>query len=218
MKIAILILSFLTTSNLFAQSKFGVNFGGQYNTLIWKIDNPILDKIVTYKFNIPNLYPFLYLNYNIPTKFKYILKPFLGISTFGGNSKSDTTKFKDKYQFITTEIGTLLNYKINNTISLGLGIKSNYKLYSNYCSYGNIYQYDSLPRIWTSQNINDRFKKINILLGSQIIYKLKWFALSGELWYGMNNLNNYNQSIVRIKTYDFNYRVGLIYELKKKKN
>lgn len=218
----ILLLTFtLLLNSIHANAKpiKEIQIGLSYNTLKWKITNPIFQSPTTYNYNKFNIKPTIRFSYtflfNKINNFK--LTTFLGYGNFGGKSKSDTTKFKEVYSNHCIIIGLFPNYQIIKKTSIGIGIKLNYALLNLYKYYGTIYQSDTLPRKWFTENVADRFKKLSTNIGFNIKHNYQRFSFSFEAWFGLSNLDRIKSTIYKSTINENNYNLILGYSISKGK-
>jgi hypothetical protein len=221
MRTVFLISIFLLSISILSNAKpiKEIKIGLSYNTLKWKITSPIFQSPTTYKYKKFNSNP--NIRYSYTFNFKKLtnlqFSTILGYSTYGGKSKSDTTKFKEIYSNHCIELGIMPSYMVLKNKSIGIGFKLNYTPITLYKYYGTIYQSDLLPRKWFTENVSDRFNKLSTNIGINIKQQYNRFSFSFETWFGLSNLDNINSTIYKSNIHENNYRLLIGYSLTKHK-
>ncbi len=189
-----------------------LQIGISHNNIKFKIYTPNIQSATTTilkntLFPQPNFrYTYHFTIYKKDTFPKLLLSTFIGYGILGGKSKSDTSSYKDKIAFHAFEIGIYPSFYFNKNLSVALAFKTNYLPLVINKQFGTVYQSDSIPRKWTSENVAKYYKDVSINLGFSCRYKInRLFTLSGEYWTSLSNLSNMKSDIVKVRTKEHNY-------------
>lgn len=211
----LLFLSLLSISYLsISKPTKEIQIGLTYNTFKWKINSGI-QPLAVYKYN--RFYTSPLIRFSITSKYKknFALNTFIGYHTMGGKFKSDTSNFKEKIIHHSLETGILPTYKFLKNTSIGIGLKLNYNPLTLYKYHGTIYQSDTIPRKWFTENISERYKKISTNIGFNAKHQYNRFSFSFEAWFGLTNLGNLNSITYKSKIIESNYRMLIGYKISK---